>query len=70
MKKAKVVNCHELSVRRDVTIPEEYDEVVSVYKEGDTIYVDDSLVFWSWNDIQYYKTQNGYVAVKGVEIIT
>lgn len=70
MIRAKVINCNELSIRREVTIPEEYTETIAVLKEGDTILVDVSKVYWSWTDERYYMTSlGGYANIKCLELI-
>lgn len=70
MKKAKIVNCHELSIRRDVDDPDIYEEITATLRAGDTILVDDSKIYWSWNDNPYYLTSDGYYArVECLEVI-
>lgn len=69
MKKAKVINCHELSIRRDVTDPSMLKEIVATLKVGDRLLVDDSRTYWSWNDRAYYWTSlQGYAAVECLEV--
>lgn len=59
MTKATIVNCHEASIRRDVNDPDTLSDTIATLKEGDTILIDTSRVYWSWNDKQYYKCSYG-----------
>lgn len=63
MTKMKVTNCHELSIRKDVTCPELEETVLTVVKKGTELLVDTSRVYWNWKDRQYYKVKT----ISGVE---
>ena len=60
MTKCVITNCHEASIIKDPTDTDYDEEVIGTLKAGDTILVDTSRVFWSWDDKQYYKCDYGY----------
>ena len=74
MTKAVVTNCHELSVRRDIFLPENADQIAKVLKRGETLFVDTSHTYWDSWDNQYYKADVGiegdcYVITGGVSVV-
>lgn len=69
MKKAKVINCHQLSIRRNVTVPEEYSDIIATIPAGKTVIIDDSTVYYSWNDRKYYKVKYGMNSEEGFAAI-
>lgn len=75
MKRCKIVNCHQASIVRDPSDTELMNEVIAELEAGTELYVDTSVVIWSWNDKQYYKCKwgykedEGYIRTELVEVI-
>ena len=75
MTKVKVVNCHELSVVRDIENPDmDESNIVKRLKAGETLAVDTSRVYYDSWDNQYYRADVGlegeyYVATGGVSVV-
>lgn len=73
--KCKVVNCHELSVVKDIFCPEKDESnIVERHKAGDILNVDTSRVYWDSYDRQYYKVDIGrnfdtFVTTGGVRVV-
>lgn len=73
MTKVVVTNCHELSVRRDIFLPENQDQIAKVLKRGETLFVDTSHVYWDSYDNQYYRCDIGkdfptYIIKGGISV--
>lgn len=56
-----VYNCKKLGIRKDPTITEIAEEVVSELSPGDPIDVDYNRIYWSWDDKQFYKVSIGSI---------
>lgn len=75
MKKAKIINCHQLSIRRNVNDPDELEETIATLPAGKTVLVNDSEIYWSWKDRAYYKVNygmnkdEGYATVECLEVL-
>lgn len=75
MTKVRVVNCHELSVLRDIHLPTiDETNVVKRLKAGETLAVDTTRVYYDSYDNQYYKADVGlegehYVLTGGVSVV-
>lgn len=74
--KVVVQNCHEASVLKDPTTPEDSEFVVKTVKAGETINVDLSDVVWDYmSSRQYYKVENplnpdsGYIHTSLVKVV-
>ena len=66
MRKAKVINCHELSIRRAPWYPELDEEVVCTVKAGESVKVlETDNLYYGWTGRAYYLVEspngnNGY----------
>lgn len=73
--KVKVINCHELSLLRDIHAPDlDENNIIKRFKAGDVILVDTSHVYWDSYDRCYYKCKDDYdfetfVAAGGVRVV-
>ena len=74
--KVMVYNCHEASVIKDPTEPDDSEFVVKTIKAGDTVNVDLSNVVWDYmSRRQYYKVENplnpeaGYIHTMLVKVV-
>lgn len=73
LKKAKIVNCHELSIRKDPTNTIDSECVSSTIKSSEEIVVDTSEIIYSWDDKEFYKVVSsgeviGYARIDCLEI--
>lgn len=59
MIKAKIINCHQLSIRRDIDDPNTLNDTIATYNAGDIINVENDTVHYSWKDREYYKVKLG-----------
>lgn len=65
MKRMKIVNCHQASIVRDPCDTELMNEVIATLDAGTELDVEDTCVYWSWNDKTYYKCKWGYKEDEG-----
>jgi len=61
----KIVNCHQASIVRDPCDTELMNEVIATLDAGTELDVEDTCVYWSWNDKTYYKCKWGYKEDEG-----
>ena len=59
MIKAKVINCHQLSIRKDIGDPNTLDNTIATYNAGDVINLVDPTIYYSWVDREYFKVNIG-----------
>lgn len=75
MEKMVVYNCKEAGIQKDPTDPDLLDQIIGEVKAGDTVLVDTSRVYWSWDDRQYYKCvygtnpEEGYIFTGVVKVV-
>lgn len=75
MEKMVVYNCKTASIQKDPTDPDTLDMSIGEVKAGDTIRVDTSRVYWSWDDRQYYKCdygsnpEEGFISANVVKVV-
>lgn len=74
--KVIVYNCHQASVIKDPTEPDEAEFVIKEVKAGDTLNVDLNNVVWDFmSNRQYYKVENplnpeqGWIHVSLVKVV-
>ena len=74
-KKAVITNCRTCGIRRDPFNPDLLEEVIAELPRGKTVLVDDSEIFYSWDDKTYYKVnyglkkEEGYINTGCVEVM-
>lgn len=74
MTKAKVFGAHEVSVVRDIHLPDiDETNIVERLKPGDTLSIDTSRTYWDSYDNQYYLCDIGrdfptYIITGGVRV--
>lgn len=69
MVKAKIVNCHELSIQRDITDPDILGETIATLPAGKTVLIDDIKTYFSWTDREYYKVNYGMNQEEGYGLV-
>ena len=74
--KVEICNCHQASIIKDPTVPEDAEFVIKEVSAGNTINVDLSDVVWDFmSSRQYYKTENpsnpehGWIHVSLVKVV-
>lgn len=73
MSKAKIVNCKRLGIRRDPCCTRHMEEILITVPAGETLDVDTSNIYYSWNDKSFYKvtygSYTGYALVDCLELV-
>ena len=73
--KCKVVNCHALSIAKDIFCPDKDESnIIERVNAVDILNVDTSQEYWDSYDRQYYKVDIGrnfdtFVATGGVRVV-
>ena len=73
--KAKVVNCHELGIRRIPWDPNSDKEVFTTVKAGETLEVLDApTTYFSWDGREFYRVELsngmiGYALIACLEVV-
>lgn len=72
--KMRIHGCHELSVRKDPSNPEEIDDVVETVNREDILEVNETKSVWDWHGHEYYEVKTpretvGYAIASGLKPI-
>lgn len=56
-RKATVINCHELGIRKAPWITEIAEEIVETIKAGEVVEIASDKTFYSWDDKEFRKVK-------------
>lgn len=74
LKKAKIVNCHELGIRKDPSETIDSKIIFSIIKSDEELTVDVSEIVHSWDGKEFYRVTSiggetiGYALINCLEI--